>query len=92
VVFTAAKAHKKVDELFIADIDADLLRAFLRHIEEKRKCSISSRNQRLAAIHALAGFIAERCPEYLESLLSGYKLNKFSWLSAPGNSSWESIC
>jgi site-specific recombinase XerD len=55
-----------VDELLIPDIDADLLRAFLRHIEEKRKCSVSSRNQRLAAIHALAGFIAERCPEYLD--------------------------
>jgi integrase/recombinase XerD len=66
VVFTAAKAHKKVDELLIPDIDADLLRAFLRHIEEKRKCSVSSRNQRLAAIHALAAFIAERCPEYLD--------------------------
>ena len=66
MVFVAAKTHKKVDELLIADIDADLLRAFLRHIEEKRKCSISSRNQRLAAIHALAGFIAERCPEYLD--------------------------
>jgi site-specific recombinase XerD len=62
VVFVAAKIHKKVDELLIADIDADLLRAFLRYIEEKRKCSIASRNQRLAAIHALAGFIAERCP------------------------------
>jgi site-specific recombinase XerD len=66
VVFVAAKMHKKVDELLVPDIDADLLRDFLRHIEEKRKCSISSRNQRLAAIHALAGFIAERCPEYLE--------------------------
>ena len=66
VMFTAAKAHKDVDELLISDIDADLLRAFLRHIEEKRKCSVSSRNQRLAAIHALAGFIAERCPEHLE--------------------------
>ena len=65
VVFAAAKTHKKVDELLITDIDADLLRAFLRNIEEKRKCSIASRNQRLAAIHALAGFIAERCPEYL---------------------------
>jgi hypothetical protein len=66
VVFVAAKTHKKVDELLIKDIDADLLRAFLWHIEEKRKCSIASRNQRLAAIHALAGFIAERCPEYLD--------------------------
>lgn len=66
VVFAAMKTRKKVDELLVPDIDPDLLRAFLRHIEEKRKCSVSSRNQRLAAIHALAGFIAERCPEYLD--------------------------
>ncbi len=66
VVFTANKVHKKIDDLLIPDIDADLLRGFLRHIEEKRKCSVSSRNQRLAAIHALAGFIAERCPENLD--------------------------
>lgn len=65
VMFTAARARKKVDELLVRDIDAELLRDFLRHIEEKRKCSISSRNQRLAAIHALASFIAVRCPEYL---------------------------
>jgi site-specific recombinase XerD len=66
VVFAGAKTRKKVDELLITDIDADLLRAFLRHIEENRKCSVSSRNQRLAALHALASFIAERCPEYLD--------------------------
>lgn len=66
VLFAAAKTRKRVDELLVPDIDADLLRAFLRHLEEERNCSISSRNQRLAAIHALAGFIAERCPEYLD--------------------------
>lgn len=66
VVFSAAKVQKAVDDLLITDVDADVLRAFLRHIEEKRKCSISSRNQRLAAIHALVGFIGERCPEHLE--------------------------
>lgn len=66
VVFVAAKTHKRVDELLVSDIDADVLRNFLRHVEEKRKCCISSRNQRLAAIHALASFIAERCPEYLD--------------------------
>lgn len=66
VAFAGVRTRKKVDELLVPDIDADLLRAFLRHIEETRKCSVSSRNQRLAAIHALAGFIAERCPEYLD--------------------------
>ena len=29
VVFTAAKARKKVDELLISDVDADQLRTFL---------------------------------------------------------------
>ena len=66
LTFAAAQWHKKADQLLVSDINADLLRAFLRHIEEKRRCNVSSRNQRLAAIHALAGFIAERCPKYLE--------------------------
>jgi len=29
---------------------------------------------------------------YKNSLLSGYKLNRFSWLEKQGKSSWESIC
>jgi integrase/recombinase XerD len=39
------------------------MRKFMRHIEEVRRCSVST--QRLAAIHALATFIAERSPEHL---------------------------
>ena len=37
LTFAAAETRKKADELLVPDIDADLLRAFLRHIEEKRK-------------------------------------------------------
>ena len=29
---------------------------------------------------------------YFETLLSGYKLNRFSWLEKHGKSSWEPIC
>jgi site-specific recombinase XerD len=65
IVFAAGSLHKKPDQLLVDDIRADLLRKFMRHIEEVRKCSVSTRNQRLAAIHALATFIGERCPEYL---------------------------
>ena len=43
----------------------DRLREFLLHIEQVRGCSVSTRNQRLAAIHALARFIAQRNPEQL---------------------------
>src|SRR5258708_22927580 len=65
IVFAASRLRKKADELFVADIDADLVRAFLRHLEEKRGCTISTRNQRLAAYHALAAFIGQRSPEEL---------------------------
>ena len=63
--FTAQKVRQPVDHLDIEDISADVVRSFLSHIEQKRGCSISTRNQRLAAIHALARFIGERCPEYI---------------------------
>jgi integrase/recombinase XerD len=65
IVFAANRLHKKADKLLVADIDADTVRAFLRHLEEERNCTISTRNQRLAAIHALAGFIGQRSPENL---------------------------
>ena len=65
IVFAAGKLRKKADRLLLADIDADHVRNFLRHIEEKRGCTISTRNQRLAAIHAMATFIGQRSPEDL---------------------------
>jgi integrase/recombinase XerD len=65
IVFANVNLRKKPDQLLVDDITADLARKFLRHIEDVRKCSVSTRNQRLAAIHALATFIAERCPERL---------------------------
>jgi site-specific recombinase XerD len=66
VIYVSTSLHRKVDDLLISDIHVEQLRKFLRYIEEKRECSIASRNQRLAAVHGLAAFIAERCPEYME--------------------------
>jgi len=65
IVFAAGSLHKKPDQLDVGDIRAELLRKFMHHIEEVRKCSVSTRNQRLAAIHALASYIGQRCPEHL---------------------------
>jgi integrase/recombinase XerD len=59
VVFASTTLHKKPDELLVEDLGANLLRKFMRHLEEKRKCSISTRNQRLAGVHTLARFIAK---------------------------------
>jgi site-specific recombinase XerD len=63
--FTAVKRHKLIDHLTISDISAEIVRQFLLHLEQERKCSAVTRNQRLATIRSLARFIAERNPEYL---------------------------
>ena len=61
--YVSTRKRKPIDRLEIADLSDDTLKRFLGYLEQERKCSIRSRNQRLAAIHALARFIAEHCPE-----------------------------
>ena len=41
------------------------MRRFLTYLKEIRHCGTNTHNQRLAAIHALAVFIANRSPEHL---------------------------
>ena len=57
---------RPVDRLMIEDISADRVREFLQYIELVRCCSIRTRNQRLAGIHAFARFVAQHCPEQIE--------------------------
>src|SRR5439155_8633355 len=59
----AGQARKAVDRLDVTDVSADRVRRFLTDLEEKRKCGIATRNQRLAAIHALARFVGLHAPE-----------------------------
>ena len=63
--FIAMRAGKELDRLQVEDMSADAVRSFLKHIEEQRKVSIQTRNQRLAAIHSLARFIAELSPQHV---------------------------
>ena len=64
--FASKKLSKLIDQLCIEDISSELIRAFLLHLEENRECSIATRNQRLAGIHALARFIGTCSPEHIE--------------------------
>lgn len=66
VPFIGSQAHVAVDRLTVVDVTAERVRQFLREIEDTRHCSPATRNQRLAAIHALARFVGERSPEHLE--------------------------
>lgn len=59
-------ARKSVDRLNVIDVSAERVRQFLSDLEEKRHCGIATRNQRLAAIHALARFVGLHAAELVE--------------------------
>lgn len=65
MAFAAGTAGKAVDKLTVDDISADCVRLFLDDLEKQRQCRISTRNQRLAAVHALARFVGEHSPEHI---------------------------
>ena len=50
----------------VEQIDAMLVRSFLVHLEQGRGNSISTRNQRLAALHSLFRFIGRLVPEFVD--------------------------
>jgi len=64
--FAAQQVHKEVDQISVIDVSPDVVRLFLRHLEESRKCAVATRNQRLAAIHSLARFVGLCSPEHIE--------------------------
>ena len=66
IPFIANRAHKDVDQLELSHLSSEDVHHFLQHLEENRGCSVTTRNQRLAAIHALAHFIGARGPEHIE--------------------------
>jgi integrase len=65
IPFAAAQLHQTVDRLQVVDVSADLVRLFLADLEQTRQCAITTRNQRLAAVHALARFVGEHSPEHI---------------------------
>lgn len=66
IPFIARQRKRSPDRLTLIDISADLVRQFLADLEAARGCSVATRNQRLAAIRALAGFVAGHSPVHIE--------------------------
>jgi site-specific recombinase XerD len=64
--YVATKSKKTIDKILLDDLSPEIVKDFLNSLESERKCSISSRNQRLAAIHAFAKFVGINNPEYVE--------------------------
>lgn len=63
--FIAGQCHQSLDQLTVEQISTAHVLSFLRHVEEVRHCTIATRNQRLAAIRTLAGFVAVHSPEHI---------------------------
>jgi site-specific recombinase XerD len=63
--YAAKRRGQAIDQLEVERLSPDVVRQFLAHLENERRCSISTRNQRLAAIHAFVRFIGTRSPEHL---------------------------
>lgn len=66
IPFVSNRLHKTVDRLAIVDVSAQIVLEFLSEIEVSRGCSTATRNQRLAAIHALARFVGEHSLEHID--------------------------
>jgi integrase/recombinase XerD len=54
-----------IERLCITQVEAGLVEAFLAYLEEARRCSVRTRNQRLAAIHAFARYLQVEAPEHI---------------------------
>jgi len=65
LVFVAEDRRCKLTRLSLSDLTFDRVLGFLRYLEQDRGNHIRTRNQRLAALHALFEYIAGRSPEML---------------------------
>jgi integrase/recombinase XerD len=58
------RSGKTPSRLQLEDLDADVITAFLAHLENDRTNSVRTRNARLAALHSFFRFAALRHPEH----------------------------
>jgi len=66
ILFMAEHHATEPTRLVVEHLSAQVVRAFLLHLEQWRSNSVATRNQRLAAIHSLFRFIGRQVPELVE--------------------------
>ncbi len=62
--FIAATERTAPQDVDLADVDADVISAFLTYLEKDRHNAVTTRNARLAAIHSFYVFAAYAHPEH----------------------------
>jgi len=68
IPFASKKVHKSIEKLLVEDINNNIIKEFLLDLEKNRNCSVSTRNQRLSALHSFAKFVGMNSPEHTEWL------------------------
>lgn len=63
--FTSQRQRKSCASLTLAELTADTVRRFLDYLEQERHNSVSTRNNRLAAVHAFFQYVAQTEPRDL---------------------------
>jgi len=66
--FVATQANKDLPVLSIVDISANVVLAFLQHLEDQRNNKVQTRNARLSAIRAFLKYAATQAPEILADI------------------------
>src|SRR6202171_6119335 len=61
--YVAKRKGVATDALSVTDLSAELVRSFLVYIEQERQCCTATRNQRLASVHSLGGFLGGHTPQ-----------------------------
>jgi integrase/recombinase XerD len=68
LAFAEQQTGKTPSQIRIADLDAELIGAFLDHLEHERANSAATRNARLAAVRSLFNYAALRHPEHADTI------------------------
>lgn len=65
LTFLRDKKSKNINRLKVRDFSPELIRDFLLWLEQERACSISTKNQRLAALRSFFKYVEVECPEHM---------------------------
>jgi integrase/recombinase XerD len=65
LIFCEAEKKKKATQIKMSYISRDVVIEYLNWLEKKRNCSISTRNQRLAALRSFCHYVSTAAPETL---------------------------
>ena len=77
--------HKSPDRISMSDFSYDLINSFLDYLEETKNISVSTRNNRLAAIKSFFRYISYHEPKYLDQCSSILEIKQKKSESRPMN-------